>query len=82
MVLEVKRKTRESNQGLIRRFTQKVRRSGVQIEARKNRFKNKTKSKQAKKKAALKKEESRKKYQILDKLGKLERRGRFERGRR
>jgi len=71
MVLEVKRRQKESVQSLIRRFTQRVRRSGVLIQARKVRFKEESKSKQAKKKAALKKAELRKKYEKLKKTGEI-----------
>ena len=70
MALEVKRKPKESTQSLIRRFTQRVRQSGVLIQARKIRFKKEPKSKQAKKKAALRREQLRKEYKRLEKLGK------------
>jgi len=70
MTLEVKRKPRESAQSLIRRFTQRVRRSGVLVQARKIRYKQEVKSRQAKKKAALRKEQLKKRYEELEKLGK------------
>ncbi len=79
MTLEVKRKPRESVQGLIRRFTQRVRKSGVLVQARKIRFKNESRSKQAKKKAALRKEQLRKRYEKLEKLGKLKKQYGFKR---
>lgn len=69
MVLEIKRKPRETTQSLIRRFSQQFRRSGTLIQARKVRFKGKTKSRGAAKKAALRKEELKKHYQKLAKLG-------------
>ena len=69
MVLEIKRKPRETTQSLIRRFSQQFRRSGTLIQARKVRFKGKTKSRGAVKKAALRKEELKKHYQKLAKLG-------------
>lgn len=53
MSLEVKKKQKESTQGLIRRFSQRVRKSGILIQARKNRFADKSPSPLAKKKAAL-----------------------------
>lgn len=71
MALEVKRKPKESTQSLIRRFSQRIRQSGVLVQARKIRFKKKPKSKQAKKRAALRREQLRKEYQRLEKLGKL-----------
>lgn len=79
MTIEVKRNPRESAQGLIRRFTQRVRRSGVLVQARKIRFKKEPRSKQAKKKAALRREQLRKRYEELEKLGKLEKQHGFKR---
>lgn len=69
MPLEIKRKQRESTQGLIRRFSQRVRRSGILVQARKNRFQEKSKSEEAKKRAALRKEELRKEYKMSAKMG-------------
>jgi ribosomal protein S21 len=69
MVLEIKRKPKETTQSLIRRFSQQFRRSGILIQARKIRFKDKIKSPGAVKKAALRKEELKKHYQKLAKLG-------------
>lgn len=70
MPLEIRRKPKESTQSLIRRFTQRVRRSGVLIQARKIRFREEPKSKQAKKRAALRRVELRKRYEQKEKLGK------------
>jgi len=69
MALEVNRKAKENIQSLIRRFSQKFRQSGILIEARNARFKNKEKSKEAKKKEALRREELKKHYEELKKLG-------------
>jgi len=69
MALEVKRKPRESVQNLIKRFSQKVRRSGVLIQARKIRFRQQPKSRLAKKKAALRREQLKKEYEKMKKLG-------------
>jgi len=74
MALEIKKKERESVQGLIRRFTKSMQRSGILIRARKSRFKQRTKSKKMKRKSALRKEEKRKEYEKLRKLGKLQER--------
>lgn len=79
MTLEVKRRPKESTQGLTRRFTQRVRRSGVLVQARKIRFKRESKSKQARKKAALRREQLKKRYEKLRKLGKLEKQYGFKR---
>ena len=62
MPLEIKRKQRESTQGLIRRFSQAIRRSGILIEARKNRFAKKSPSPLIKKKSALRREIKKKEY--------------------
>jgi hypothetical protein len=71
MALEVKRQGRETSQGLVRRFGQRLQRSGVLIRARRTRFKTRNKSEQTKKREALRREELRKEYQKLEKLGKL-----------
>jgi len=76
MPLEVKRKQRESTQGLIRRFSQRVRRSGILRQARKIRFQKKAKSDEAKKKAALRKEQLKREYQRSEKMGELKERKR------
>jgi len=73
MALEVRKKERETSQILARRFTQRVRRSGILIRARKNRYKKKEISEQIQKRKALRKVELRKKYEKLQKLGKTER---------
>ena len=73
MALEVRKKERETSQSLARRFTQRVRRSGILIRARKNRYKKKEISEQIQKRKALRKVELRKKYEKLQKLGKTER---------
>lgn len=69
MALEVKRKPRESVQNLIKRFTQRVRQSGVLIQARKIRFREQPKSRSAKKRAALRREQLKKEYEKMKKLG-------------
>lgn len=71
MPLEVKRQNRETSQGLVRRFGQRLQRSGILRKVRKNRFKGRTKSDQSKKKEALRREELKKEYAKLEKLGKL-----------
>jgi len=71
MPLKVQKQDRESIQGLIRRFSQKMRKSGILLEARKKQFRRRGKSSQLKKRAALRREELRKRYEKLKKLGKL-----------
>ena len=69
MALEIKKKSKETTQSLIRRFSQQFRRSGILIQARKIRFKDKNRSRGAVKRAALRKEELKKHYKKLAKLG-------------
>ncbi len=71
MPLEVKKSDIESTQSLIRRFTRKIKQSGILIEARKRLFYVKEKSEQMKKRAALRRERLKQEYQRLEKLGLL-----------
>ena len=71
MSFEVKKRTGESSQGLLRRFSKRIRQSGVLLRARKIRYRRKSLSYGAKKKKALRKEELREKYEKLEKLGKI-----------
>ena len=72
MVLEVKRQPKESVQSLLHRFSKGVRESGILRRARKIRFRQRTKNKQAEKASALRRQESKKRYEKLKKLGKIE----------
>ncbi|MDO8470665.1 MAG: hypothetical protein Q7S63_01685 [bacterium] len=65
----VRKQERETAQGLIRRFTRRVKDSGVLNQARKTRFRQHAKSKTVRKKTALRKLETRKEYEKLVKLG-------------
>lgn len=69
MALEIKKTERETSQNLVRRFSRRVKQSGILIQARKNRFQKNVKSGQMKKKAALRREQLKKEYQKLKKLG-------------
>jgi len=71
MALEVKKEERETSQSLIRRFQKRIQQSGVLLRARKNRFKEREKSRQMKKRAALRREKLKKEYEKLKKLGKI-----------
>jgi hypothetical protein len=71
MPLKTKKQAKESTQGLIRRFSRKMRKSGILIEARKKRFVKREKSTQLKKRAALRKNELKEKYEKLKKWGRL-----------
>ena len=70
MPLEVQKQGKESPQSLVRRFSKKVKQSGILLQAKKNRFKKKPKSKQLEKRSALRREQLKKEYEILEKMGK------------
>jgi len=70
MALEIKRKERENSQSLIRRFSKRLKRSGILIRARRIRFFERKKSKQGKKRAALRRIEKREEYEKAEKMGK------------
>ncbi|MFC1630078.1 hypothetical protein ACFL06_00910 [Patescibacteria group bacterium] len=72
MVLKVRRQPKETSQGLIHRFSKKVRRSGILFKARKNRFRKRPQSRQAKKASALRRAELKRDYEKMRKLGKME----------
>jgi len=69
--MEVRRKPKEPTSFLLRRFTQKVRESGILIEAKKSQFFEKKQSKGQRRKSALEREGKRKTKMKLKKLGKL-----------
>jgi len=69
-MLEIKKEERESSQSLVRRFSRKMKQSGILLRARKIRFREKTKSRQMKKRSALKKEQLRQEYEKIEKMGK------------
>lgn len=71
MPLKAKKQNRESTQSLIRRFSRKMRKSGILLEARKRRFVKREKSQQLKKRTALRRNELQEKYEKLKKLGRL-----------
>ena len=69
MALEIKKEGRETSQNLVRRFSRRMKQSGILLRARKARFKEREKSKQMKKRSALRREELKKEYEKLEKLG-------------
>ncbi len=71
MALEIKKQEKESSQNLVRRFSKRVKLSGILLRARKNRFYERTKSQQMRKRSALRREELKKEYEKLEKLGKI-----------
>ena len=71
MALEILKQERETSQSLVRRFQKRIQRSGLLLQARKIRFRQRRKSEQMKKRAALRREELKKEYEKLKKLGKI-----------
>ena len=57
MALEIKKQEKESSQGLARRFSKRVKLSGILLRARKGRFRDRIKSRQMRKRSALRREE-------------------------
>ncbi len=70
-MVEIKRKDRESIEGMIRRFTKKLQQSGNIYRARKIRFHQKTKSR------TILKEEAMRKNMIMERREHLKKLGRF-----
>jgi ribosomal protein S21 len=70
MVIKVQKKERETTQSLLRRFSKSVRKSGLLLRMRQNRFFQRNKSDGLKKKAALKREDLKRLYEEKRKLGK------------
>jgi hypothetical protein len=68
MKFEIKKQERETTLSLIRRFTRRVRESGVLNRARKGRFYLRNKSETARKRSALRRIESRKEFEKLEKF--------------
>ena len=71
MNIEVKKGDRENTQSLIRRFTRRLRNSGVLIQAKKIKFRRKVKSKGMQQRATLRRLEKRIEYAKQKKLGKI-----------
>lgn len=71
-MIEVKKKENESTASLMRRFSQKVKLSGVLPKVRSLRFRARPKSKLKKKEDALKRTAYAAKIALLKKLGKIE----------
>lgn len=71
-MIEEKRKNRESNESVIRRFSRRVRQSGVLMQARKSRFRTKDKTRRELIQGAMYKEKVRKVVGRLKKMGKFD----------
>lgn len=68
--MEVRRKPKEPTSFLLRRFTQKVRESGILVQAKKNQFHAKNQSRLQRRKGALERVIKRRAKIRLKKLGK------------
>ena len=68
---EIKKQERETNQALIRRFSRRLKNSGILINAKKSQFRKRPKSLQMRKKAVLRKLEIQKEYEKKRKLGSI-----------
>lgn len=71
-MVEVRKKSNESSESMLRRFTRRWQESGVGIRARKRRFYQKDFTKREKRIRALYRIKKHKEYETLQKLGKLE----------
>ena len=71
MVIEVKRKEKESIGSLLRRFTRRIQQSGILLRVRKARFYEKPKTKREKRESAFRREQLRKLREELIKSGQL-----------
>jgi ribosomal protein S21 len=71
MAIEVKKKDREPTSSLLRRFVRRVQQSKVLLDARKNRFYTKDKTRRQAKQSALRREELRKLREKLFKAGQV-----------
>lgn len=72
MPLEVKKQFKETSQALVRRFTTRIRQSGILKRVREARHRKRPKGDLAKKRAALRREELKGVYHKLKKMGKKE----------
>jgi ribosomal protein S21 len=70
-IISVDKNRNENNVNLLRRFSRKVRDSGIVRKVRGGRYCERTPSKLVQKRGALKKIEGRIKYEKLQKMGKL-----------
>lgn len=71
MPLKVTKESRESSYNLLRRFTTKIKKSGILLEVKKKMFKTREKSRQMKRRSALRRKEKKQYYERLKKLGRL-----------
>lgn len=71
-MIELRKKDKETSANLLRRFTKKVRQSGVLMKARKNMFRVKPKNKRKIKESALRRNKLKELRAEMSKLGEIE----------
>jgi ribosomal protein S21 len=71
MAIEIKRKNNESNESLLRRFQDRIKRSRTLIVAKKKRYFEKEKTKRARREDAKRRKYNREKRAYMIKIGKL-----------
>lgn len=71
-MIEVKRKDNESTGSLLRRFSKRIQQSGLLLQARSSRFKDKDQSRTERRKSALRRNKVVAEKEKLRKMGKLE----------
>ena len=81
MVIEVKKRERETARSLLRRFTRRIQQSGILIRARKARFREREKTKRERRNSALRRVHIGKKKEKLRKMGLLEEEPKWKRRR-
>ena len=77
--VEVEKKTTENTANIVRRFTKRMRESGILMRMRKIRYHTRKTSKFLKKKGALKRLSKKQEYEKLIKLGKISENPRYRR---
>ena len=71
-MIELRKKDKETSANLLRRFTKKVRQSGVLMKARKNMFRQRVKNKRKIKESALRRNKLKELRAEMVKLGEIE----------
>lgn len=79
MVIQVRKKDRETTASLLRRFTRRVQQSGILIRARRARFREKERTKREKRASALRRQRITAEKEKLRKMGLLEEEPRWRR---
>lgn len=72
MGFEIRKQKQETNQSLIRRFTKRIKESGILSKTRETLFYVRKKSEEAKKRSTLRRLEKKAEYEKLVKLGKIQ----------